>query len=219
MAFVLTYYPSLYVPAILAYIGILVAIQMLAFRVSGRAKPEVLGSKLLYREEVDQEVIMRDEKLLEEYSRVIRATILPSIAAMVVAVVLLFILPHPLESLYKTVVGDKLLARLATWLTVFESVFAVSWVLRLASGATRVEPIAVARSFEIREKGVVLNTGPMPTIIPFPLDEYDVSVDESRGFVELRSRKTRSRIRLYTRRPQRVYELLRRLGSRTPPSK
>ncbi len=219
LAFVLTYYPSLYLPAILAYIGVLIAIQMIASRVTGGSKPEVLESKVLYKEEVDQEILLKDERLVEEYTRVIKATMLPSILTMVIAFAAFFLLPHILEPRYTLLFKDKMLARFATWITVFETIFGVSWALRLAAGAARVEPIAVARSFEIREKGVVIKTGPVPTVISFPLKDYEVSINEERGFVELRSKKSRSRIRLYTRRPVRVYELLKRLGFRQSPSK
>ncbi len=217
VAFILAYYPSLYLPALIAFIVImgLVAYRGQSGGASRREVEEVLSSRLLYSEGQLEKIMAEDEKLVEEYSRLMKATTLPLLVTFPLAIGLFFILPGAYSKLVEGLGLSGPLGRMIDWLLVFETISAVTFGLRAAM--TRKHRIThmlmIAREFEVREKGLVVHAGLRPMVIPFPLSrDYRVEVDEDRRFVELVEDKRKLRIRLYTSRPRRVYELIRRLG-------
>ena len=218
-SFILAYYPSLYIPAIIAFMVLmgLVMYKSQSTRVPRGKVEEVLSSRLLYAEGNLEKIMAEDEKLVEEYTRIMRATTLPLLATFPILIGLFFVLPGVYSRLVSALGLTGAEARFAQWLLVFETLSLLSIGLRalMTRGYRDIHMLMIAREFEVREKGLVLHAGFRPTIIPFPLDErYKVNLDEDRRFVELVEEKRRMRIRLYTSRPRRVYELIRRLGLR-----
>ena len=216
-AFILAYYPSLYLPAIIAFIALMMFI---AYRGQSGGVPrekveEVLSSRLLYSEGQLEKIMAEDKALVEEYSRIMKATTLPLLVTFPVAIGLFMLLPGVYSRLVQSLGFTGPLARMVEWLLVFETISAFTFGLRafMARRHSVTHMLMVARSFEVREKGLVVHGGIRPMVIPFPLsNEYRLEVDESRRFVELVEEKRKLRIRLYTSRPRRVYELIRRLG-------
>ncbi|AEM38710.1 uncharacterized conserved protein UCP014484, transmembrane [Pyrolobus fumarii 1A] len=220
LAFILAFFPHLYIFAIFGYIALMIVVQMLVqSRASRSEREEVLRSRIIYREDKLEEIIASDESLVEEYSRIVKTTTLPSLLSIPVIILLFWLLPGVYHDIVTKQFGlEEHMARFVTWLLVFESTFAASMIARLTAMRVYGRPtmLMIARGFEVRERGLVLKSGLRDTIIPFPLDteRYELHIDENRRFVELRDRKSGVRIRLYTTKPRRVYELITRLGLR-----
>ena len=217
-AFILAYYPSLYVPAIIAF---MVVMGVILYRgqsggVSREKVNEVLSSRILYSEGQLEKIMAEDRGLVEEYSRLMKATTIPLLVTFPLAIGLFFILPGAYSGLVEAFGLRGPLARMIEWLLVFETISGVTFGLRalMARRHQVTHMLMIAREFEVREKGLVVHAGLRPMVIPFPLGNgYRVVVDEDRRFVELVEDRRRVRIRLYTSRPRRVYELIRRLGA------
>ncbi len=224
LSFILAYYPGFYLAAILAYIAVLVGGQYIAQRRSGaRETSRVLSSRTLYSERNIQEVMMSDEELAEEYARIVKTLFLPTMATIPLAIILFMLLPGLYDHLLSLAGAPETLHNFLKWLLVFETISLLSISVRLAAQRKHGQPqvLSIPTSYEVREEGLVLNTGLRPLVIPFPLDaeRYELRIDENRRFVELVDRKSGARIRLYSTRPRRVYELIRRLGfGKTPQS-
>ena len=217
LSYVLAYYPNLYFTAVIAYMAILFGAQyLLQRRSSGRNLEEVLSSRILHREDNVQDYILGDEKLAEEYARIVKTLFAPNLLTIPLVIALFMVLPGLYSQLLEELHAPQHLLSFLKWLLVFETISAVSLSLRLLAQRKHGKPVMlnVPTSYEVREKGLVLKTGLRPTVIPFPLDNerYEVRLVEERGFVEIVDRKSRAHIRLYSGRPRRVYDLIRRLG-------
>ena len=177
---------------------------------------EVLSSRLLYSEGQIEKIMAEDRGLVEEYSKLMKATTIPLLVTFPLAIGLFIILPGLYTGLVKTLGLQGPFARMIEWLLVFETISGVTFGLRalMARRHKITHMLMIARKFEIYEKGLVVHAGLRPMVIPFPLDNgYRVVLDEDRRFVELVEDRRKMRIRLYTSRPRRVYELIRRLGA------
>jgi uncharacterized membrane protein len=103
------------------------------------------------------------------------------------------------------------------WLITFEVMFLLSFVVRkftvgsFFSMSPSQQPPMVPASYIVTDKGIIIK-GAMGSVIGFPLPEgTKVRVDEKRGFVEIVFRSG-GKIRLYSKRARRLYELIVRFG-------
>lgn len=188
-----------------------------------RAKPEdLLASRKLYEEDNLREVQMKDEGLLHELQEQSRVSMYMSVS-MIIALAYFFLLWNRIPAIEEYLESHYgLSGRLGlfiAFLLYFEGYFIITQaatVLALRK-AGKIPVINMPQKFTITEKGIVLHGVVGKSAVPFPLPEdAKLRVDEKRRFVEIvrEGRRSVTKLRLYTRRPRRVYDLISRLNER-----
>jgi len=217
LAVILALAPNLYKFAILLYFVGIIAISMYKARStgsSGVSREEVEKARTLFREEKAMELAAEDEEYLREVSKQVRAMFIPLLLFPVYIVIFQAVPalePRVAEALQGLGIADARVARLLLWLAAFEGMFALNQVVRkLTGGASKPAPM-VPPAYRVTEKGIVIKGG-LGRVIPFPLPSgAEVRLDEKRNYVEIEMGKG-VRMRFYTRKARRLYELLLRHG-------
>ncbi len=188
----------------------------------GKANPEeILSGKRLYSEEKIRELQMKDEKLLEEIQAQSKFSMYTSLATFA-GIAYFFALWPKINALYNyflpRVGGNEILAHFIAFLIFFEGLFIVNQVALFYAmkKAGRMPVVNIPQSYTVTDKGIVLKGIVNRTGIRFPLPEdVEVKVNTKRGFVDIvkEGKRTITRIRLYSRNPKRLYDIIRRYGS------
>ncbi len=223
-ALVLTYAPHLYLVVILAYILGMAWLTAVAQRRFGRGAKldDVLSARRLFEESRAMDVAVQDEELARELSGQLRllASSLVGLGAAIAAFAAISAVRDQLVAVLAGFTGSEGLARFLYWVLVFEVLFGVSRLaVKLAGGRRQQsQPPFIPSRYVVTEKGIAV-PGVLGVAVAFPLPEgYSVRVDERRRFVEIADGRGR-RLRLYTRNPRRLYELIVRLNRRAPASR
>jgi len=122
---------------------------------------------------------------------------------------------------FSQLVGEGRLAHFLAYLVYFEGLFIISqasylWALRKVGKITMIQ---MPQAFTVTEKGIVFQGIVGKSGFRFPLPaEAKLNIDEKRRFVEIviEGKRSVSKIRLYTRNPKRLLEVLKRYGRRLP---
>lgn len=183
---------------------------------------ELETGRTLHEERNLRELQMSDEGLVAEMQQQSRATITMTLGTFI-ALGYFFLLWHKVQDLklyFSTSFGfgDKLSTFLA-FLVYFEGVFIINQLFMLYSirRIGKMPVISMPQGFKITSKGIILQGVIGRQAISFPLPEdVKVEVNEKRKFVELVKVGKRSivKIRLYTKSPRKVYDLIVRLNER-----
>lgn len=187
----------------------------------GKVKAEEIESdKVIYEEKNLRELQMNDEGLLAEMQQQSKASMLMS-AGTFAALLYFFLLWGRIPSLHSFFasqfgLSDKVAMFLA-FLVYFEGAFVINQIIILytARKMGKMPVINMPQGFKVTEKGIILQGLLGRQAIKFPLpSDVSIQVDERRKFVELVKDGKRSitKIRLYTRNPKRVYDLIVRLN-------
>ncbi len=190
----------------------------------GRVDPEeVLAARKLYEEKDVRELQMSDDGLAADLQAQSKATMYVTLGTFI-ALAYFFLLWGKLADLEAYIaerlgVGERLALFLA-FLIYFEGYFVISQAAMMYGlrKAGNIPFINMAMGYTITEKGLVLKGLIGRQAIRFPLpDDVMVELNERRGFVELvkKGKRTTTRIRLYSRSPRRVYDLIVRLNERS----
>jgi uncharacterized membrane protein len=188
-----------------------------------KAKPEeVEDARELFQEESVRELQMKDEGLakdIEAQSRALMALNLALLVGLAYFVVFWRFL-DPLYLYFKeNVVADDRAAHFLAFLVYLEGYFVISTVATYIA-SRRIGPLPMINmpsSYKVTEKGIVYKGLISKTALPFPLPSgVEVRLDESRRFVELVKRDKRSVVvlRLYSKNPRRLYQIIKRYGLR-----
>ena len=204
----------------LIYLGLMMGLS--AYSARGGVKTSVTRADIerarqLLREENAFQLAMEDEELLALYSKQMKVS-------MMSFVVLILYLPlfYVVRYYYKSLVGllksigapSNTVAGFIIWLSLFELMTIVSFLIQRRGGVGD-KPIVpmVPKGFVVTDKGILLK-GSLGRIIGFPLPEGTrVEVNEAKGYVEIIEPKG-TRIRLYTMKAKRLYEIIQRYGLR-----
>jgi uncharacterized membrane protein len=122
-----------------------------------------------------------------------------------------------LYELLKGYVGSDFLAHMLAFLLYLEGFFIISQVsteiaLRRAG---RITVITMPNEYIVTTKGIVYRGFLSNTALAFPLNPHvTIRLDEKRGFVDIVSegKVSSTVLRLYSRDPRRLYEIIRRYG-------
>ncbi len=204
----------------LIYLGLMMGLS--AYSARGGVKTSVTRADIerarqLLREENAFQLAMEDEELLALYSKQMKVS-------MMSFVVLILYLPlfYVVRYYYKSLVGllksigapSNTVAGFIIWLSLFELMTIVSFLIQRRGGVgdKLIVPM-VPKGFVVTDKGILLK-GSLGRIIGFPLPEGTrVEVNEAKGYVEIIEPKG-TRIRLYTMKAKRLYEIIQRYGLR-----
>ncbi|MCX8196535.1 MAG: DUF2208 domain-containing protein [Acidilobaceae archaeon] len=188
----------------------------------GSARPEeVLSAKRLYEEKNARELQAQDEGLYLDMQPQLRfmmwmnLSLLPGLAYFFLAWGRL----GELQVFLRSYLDSELLVNFLAFLLYMEGFFIINQVALLlaARRVGRVEFISYPSEYTVTASGIVYKAFISSSALPFPLpDNVKVRLDEKRGFVDLVNEGKRSStvVRLYARNPKRLYEILKRHGSR-----
>ncbi len=212
-AVVLAFYPQYYLPLLVAYFAVVILMNVRGQRIGG-APRRILEARRLYVEEKASEIALDDSELIREYAAQTR-TMLRSFLVLFLSLALFWLI----FSYRGAIVGalesqaglPPKIALFVFWLALLEFFFVFNRVVtRIVQGKQQVMLI-VPSKFVVTEKGIA-SLGLGGVAIEFPLPEdYTITMNQQRRFVEISDGKTR-RIRLYTKNPQRLYELILKLN-------
>ncbi len=217
-ALVLAFAPHLYVAVIIAYLVLMGALMTISQRRFARtAKVEdILDGRKLFEERNAVDIAVSDEELARELSQQMRMMLYSFIGfGIAIAIFASASAFHgQIVEFFKGLLGVESLANFAYWLLVFETVFVATRLTTIMLGGRKtIQPPMVPSRFIVTDKGIVVPSL-LGLALRFPLPEdYRVEVNERRRFVEISDPRGR-RVRLYTRNPRRLYELIVSLNRR-----
>ena len=183
---------------------------------------EIEEGRTLHEEKNIRELQLNDQELAKEMYVQSKATMTMSLG-MFVALGYFFILWNKIEDIESYFVNNWglniKLALFLAFLIYFEGYFVISQLFMLYSlrRVGKMPVINMPQGFKITSKGIILQGIIGRQAIKFPLPEdIAVEVNERRKFVELVrvGKRSITRIRLYTRSPRKVYDLIVRLNER-----
>ncbi len=213
LSLVLSIAPKYYLIVFIAYFAVIIGLSSYVGRARFKAKyspDEIKQSRVLLREEKAFELAMQDEELVGIFAKQTRSMLFMFLMFPVYIVLFRAVtanFPQWSDSLANILNGSKLLAGFIIWLATFEVMYIISLLSRKIVLRERVQIPTIPRAYEITMKGIILKGGFGKTI-GFPLpEETKLSINEARGYVEIVFPKGNP-IRLYTKKPKRVYELL-----------
>ncbi len=203
-----SFVPPKYVGIVfLLYFLVFMAISLIVPRVRARkAASSIIESsgRILYKS--DQQEVMnlmsKDPQLLNEAKQFFRKSMLMFIAPLGIWFIVLFLL-KPL--IIPSTVKHGTLEMFERYLVLYGIFSAIAFGLRFTGPAQM--PMALT-SYEIREKGLISSA--VSLRFPLDCDRYELSYSYERMFVEIIDKQTNQRIRLYTRDPYELKNLLER---------
>jgi uncharacterized membrane protein len=223
LAAVLAVAPRYYLLVFFVYLAVIFVFSFFSSRRSmrgaGVSREEVESARQLFVERNALDVAAADDELIRLYGRQMKGMLLSLVLLPVYWAI--FDAARRLQPSFEQLlssygVGDKL-AGFILWIIAFEVMFLLSFLVRKFTvgsffvSSPSQQPPMVPASYVVTDKGILVK-GAMGSVIGFPLPEgTKVRVDEKRGFVEIVF-KSGGRVRLYTRRVRRLYELIVRFG-------
>ncbi len=212
LSLVLAFEPRLYMVAIIVYFGLIVGIGMVRSRrgTGAVSREEVLKSRTVFKEDKALEIALEDDEYVKAMSKQAKAMIIPLLLFPLYIVIFRYV---PLiENKVAPLVGDKRVATFIIWLAAFEAMFLLNQVIRRMSAGKNVVAPMVPAGYRVTPKGIVLKGG-MGQVIGFPFPEgTEVRLNAERNYVEIRLPNSGSRIRLYSRKARRLYDIIARYG-------
>lgn len=187
-----------------------------------KVSPEtVLSGKKLYREENARELQTSDTGVLQDIQEQSRFTLYNSLG-MVGAMAYFILFWNHINALYEFFairLGEGKLAEFAAFLVFFEGLFVINQLAYFYAirKVGKVNMMQMATSYTVTDKGIVIEGMIRKVTVTFPLPEdIKIVVNEKRKFVELvkEGKRTRMRLRFYSRNPKRLAEVIRRYGLR-----
>jgi len=194
------------------YFAGMMVVGLLMARRRGRPVSELADAKVLFKEENAREVMIQDEGLAEEFSahtKMFLRSFLGFGVAMVVYWIGGMLYQRGYEALSSILGGH--LAGFIYWLIVLEIAYVAAYGLGMRMSMSRTAFPVTPAKYMVTEKGIAV-TGLGGFAIKFPLEGYEVILEEKRGFVEIKGEKVR--LRLYTKNPRKLYDLIMRLDKR-----
>jgi len=172
---------------------------------------EILAGRILYEEKNTREVMVRDEKLIEEM-RVQGKMLTLTFATFGIAIMIFWIAGYFHSNftafVRATISNDIYFAEFLYWVVVLEIIGIVNLALRKVMMPKQQLPLMPSR-YIVTDRGIVI-PGITGFALKFPLKGYSIKLDEKRSFVEIEGKGLR--LRLYTSRPRRLYDIITRFG-------
>ncbi len=189
------------------YIVVLGGVMYYSFRRGGSKSAAILSGKKLYEEKHATKIMMMDKDLDAEMKEQFSG-MMKGMGVMLLALIGVWI---AFERLSALAASWDALYRFAAYLALFEAVFIVMRVANTRIMGRQSGMFIVPPSYTVTDKGIVGGGG---VAIEFPLKDYELIINEKRGFVELVPRATAKktsmarRVRLYARDVKRLSKIL-----------
>ncbi len=188
----------------------------------GKAKPEeILEGRKLYSEEKIRDIQLKDEKLMEDLQEQSKFSMYTSVS-MFVGIAYFFLLWPKIDALYNYFLAhtgnNEVAAHFLAFLIFFEGLFVINQAAMIVAlkKAGKMPMINIPQSYTVTDRGIVFGGLIGKSGIRFPLpSDVQVRVNTKRGFVELVREGKRSimKVRLYSRNPKRLYDVLKKYGA------
>ncbi|HIC98490.1 MAG TPA: DUF2208 domain-containing protein [Pyrodictiaceae archaeon] len=202
--------PYRWILFILYFVAISWASLMLT-RKRGAKPDEILAGRIFYEEKNTREVMVRDEKLIEEM-RVQSRMLTLTFATLVIAIAIFWVAGYfhsEFTAFVRAAISDNIyFAEFLYWVIVLEIIGIVNLALRKVMMPKQQLPLMPNR-YIVTDRGIVI-PGVMGFALKFPLEGYSIKLNEERNFVEIEGKGLR--LRLYTSRPRRLYDIITRFG-------
>jgi len=180
---------------------------------------DVLSSRKLLEERNVRELQMKDEGLVGDMQSQLRFSTYMLFGTLA-GLLYFFIAWGHVPDIYefvKSYIGSDFLSHMLAFLIYLEGFFIISQLsteiaLRRAG---RITVLSMPNEYIVTSKGIVVKGLLSSSAIAFPLSPHvEVRLEEKRGFVDIINSGSRSStvIRLYSRDPRRLYEIIRRYG-------
>ncbi|MEB3757840.1 MAG: DUF2208 domain-containing protein [Desulfurococcales archaeon] len=207
---------------LLFFIVYFVAMAKLNKSKAGKGKvpvEEMQASKKFIEEKNARDIMMEDKELSKDMAEQMNAMKIMMIPSLIVMVYFFLLWKYvPTIGDYLTpYVNSHPIAYFLAFLLYFEGSFAITWGSRIymLRKTGHIVSYNMPTSYRVTEKGILVGglLGQQP--IPFPLeDDVELNLNEKRKFVEIIQTKDRNiiKIRLYTKQPRRLYDILVRYG-------
>lgn len=175
---------------------------------------EIEEGVVLHEEKNAQQIMSKDLQLTEELQAQIK-TMTTTFLLMPLVIVYFWLygryLFNPVADLFE---GESL-GRFVSTLLMFEGSFIISRVSMVyASRRTgQVQMLVMPQKYKVTSRGIVSKSLGSRLAIPFPIKDFQLHMDPKRKFVELvplDPKKARGKIRLYTKDPYKLYNILQR---------
>jgi len=180
---------------------------------------DVAGARKLVEERDLRELQSKDEGLIRDMEAQIKFTTILMLSTLVGLAYFFIAWPYvpSLYELLKGYVGSDFLANMLAFLLYLEGFFIISQVsMEIALRRVgRITVISMPNEYIVTTKGIVYRGFLSSTALAFPLNpQVTIRLDEKRGFVDIVSegKVSSTVLRLYSRDPRRLYEIIRRYG-------
>ncbi len=219
-AAVLAFAPSLYILAFIGYFVVLASMMFIMQRRIGKGSVnKVLSGRILLKEEKAMDIALRDEELNQELAG--QAKVFASSIASLFIVLGLFSFatmfkPQIVEYLHSSL-GNVHVAQFVYWLSLYELLFIFSRIISriFTRGVDMHQFPVMPPRYVVTDRGIAAPGVLSGFAIEFPFpEEYEVVLHEKRWFVEIRTGEKGRKIRLYTKNPRRLYELITKLNEK-----
>ena len=186
-------------------------------KASKASLPEVEAGKILYEEKQSFQILTEDteyQKEMAEQMKVMQVNML-----MFFPIMLYFLLAFkPITSVIPPKFENPHIGYAVAYLILFEGSFILNRLglyfneRRMRKQQKKMIMINAPRAFTVTSEGIIYSGLASKTAIKFPLKDYEIKYDVSRKFVELihETDKVITKIRFYTRHPEKVYDIIKR---------
>ncbi len=216
-------YRQYYIYVILAYFAILpILISRQGRKRIGDTKvslEDLEDARKLWEEKNAMDLVAKDTEYMEEISKQMKSTTYTMISFPVI-IAYFYIYRYALSSYVRGLVENPSAGAFLDFLIMFEGSFLISqaFMLYFRRKAAKITPefIMVPKSYTVTTKGIFSRSFGSSFAFTFPLKNVEINLNERRGFVELvfsqesKPQATKTKIRLYSRNPRRLYEILKR---------
>jgi uncharacterized membrane protein len=183
-----------------------------------KAKPaEVESGKLLFEEKSGMQLVSQDREYQLEMQEQMK--LMQSNMFIMIGVLAYFFLAYkPLIQTIAPLFSDPRIGSSVAFLALFEGSFVLSWLgqlytmRKMKKMGKKSIMINTPRGFIITDKGIVYQGIMSKTALKFPITGYQISYNAKRKFVEFvkETDKMIMKIRLYTKSPEKVYDIIMR---------
>ena len=180
---------------------------------------EMQSSKKFIEEKNARDIMMEDKEIskdMAEQMNAMKIMMIPSLIVMVYFFLLWKYVPV-IGSDLTPYVNSHSIAYFIAFLAYFEGSFAITWGSRwyMMRKTGHMVTYNMPTSYTVTEKGILVGglLGQQPISFPFE-DNVEINLNEKRKFVEVVQYKDKNiiKIRLYTKQPKRLYDILVRYG-------
>ncbi len=216
-AAILAFIPQYYLVVFIVYLAFILAISVAMQRRGSKGdKNRVLSGRILFKEEKAMEIAFQDKELMEELSAQTKLMSI-SFGSIFIALAVFWLFGVYKDSIISILAGyveGSALQLFLYWLIVFETIFLINRVLMyLLMRGKKVQQPLMPNKYFVTDKGIA-SPGFGGVTFEFPLPEnVSVSVNERRKYVEIVLDNGR-KVRLYTKNPRRLYDLILSLNER-----
>ncbi len=182
---------------------------------------EVEAGRVLFEEKESFEIMSLDREYQEEMMEQMK--IMQTNLLMMFPIMIYFVLAYkPVVSHVPQLLGGGHLGYFLAYLILFEGSSGLSYLgqymasLKLKRMGKKMVMINAPRAFKVTTEGIILQGVASKTALKFPITDYKIECNPKRNFVELvqETEKMVTKIRLYTKRAERLMEIIKRRNER-----